>query len=223
MSMLHAQPYRICFSQGKRAKRLHPAPPSPSPGRLDSLYTPKGFCSLPFQHPLVQCVCWSVSPPPPSPFPLSFPPSEVSQHPCCCSEEASDPPPPPPSAPGWVQGLDFHFNSRLSAEASPPPRQANKEPTVRGRDVQPALTSPLSSMGLFSPPAEAQGAGLVGGRLPALGNMPLILSSPSLSPLKALWSIRGLFDSQLVFMWCRGNKKGRDKSNWSGSKGWGMR
>lgn len=129
-----------------------------------------------------------------------LPPSKVSQCPCCCLGGVSDPP--PPSPPGWVQGPDFHFNSRLSAEASPPPRPANKEPTVRGWDVQPALTSPPSSMGLFSPSAEARGAGLVGGRLLSLGNMPLILSSPSLSPLRALWSIRGLFDSQLVFVWC---------------------
>lgn len=139
----------------------------------------------------------------PLPPPLSFPPSKVSPWPPCLGRAGH----PPPFPPGWVQGPDFHFNSRLSAEASPPPRRANKEPTVRGRDVQPALTSPPSSMGLFSPSAEIPGAGLVGGRLLALGNMPLILSGPSLSPLRALWFIRGLFDSQLVFVWCRGNEK----------------
>jgi len=135
-----------------------------------------------FSHSSIRLcsACWSVSTPPPSPSPLSFPPSEVSQSPCC-SEGASVPPPP-----GWVQGPDFHFNSKLSAEASPPPRRVNKEPTVLGWDVQPALTSPPSSMGLFSPSTADRGAGLVGGRLPAPGSTPLILSSLSLSPLRAL-------------------------------------
>lgn len=61
--MLGAQPYRICFSRSKTAKQLHPAPPSPSPGRLDSLYSPKGvlFSPLPASTCAV-CVLEHVSP-----------------------------------------------------------------------------------------------------------------------------------------------------------------
>lgn len=55
-------------------------------------------------------------------------------------------------------------------------------------------------MRLFSPSTDARGAGLVGDRLPALGNMPLILSNPSLFLLLSLWSSRGLFELQLVFV-----------------------
>lgn len=167
-------------------------------------FTGKGFCSplsSPFQHPLVPCMPESVSPllrPLP---PRILSPSQASQRSSCCFRGASSPPPP-----GWVQGPDFHLNSRHSVEASPPPRRANKEPSVPGWDVQPALTSPLSSMRLFSPCAGARGAGLLGDRLPALGSMPLILSSPSLFPLLPLWSSRGLFGLQLVFVRHRGNK-----------------
>lgn len=167
-------------------------------------FTGKGFCSLlffPFQDPFVPRVCQRASPPSSIPVPRILSPSQASRR-SCCLRGASSPPPPP----GWVQGPDFHLNSRLSAEASPPSGPANKEPTVRRRDVQPALTAPLSSMRLFSPCAGARGAGLVGNRLPALGNMPLILSSPSLFPLLPLWSSRGLFELQLVFVRHRGDK-----------------
>lgn len=142
--------------------------------------------------------CFLLHPLPPYPLPHSKSPEPL------LFRRIRDPP--PPSPPGWVQGPDFHFNSRLSAEAFPPPRRANKEPTVHRRDVQPALTSLLSSMQLFSPFTEAWGARLVGDRLLALGNTPLILSSPSLFPRRTLWSITDLFDLQLVFMWCRCNK-----------------
>lgn len=68
--MLDAQPYQICFSWGKRARRLHPAPPSPLPGRLDSLHYPKGvlFSPLPASSSAA-CVLESVSPSS-IPFPL---------------------------------------------------------------------------------------------------------------------------------------------------------
>lgn len=175
--MLDAQPYQICFSWRKTAKRLYPM--LLFMGRLDFLHFPKQvlFSPLPASTCAV-CVLKRVSLSS-IPFSPSFPPSEVFQCPCC-SGGVDDPP--PLSPPGLVQGPDFHFNSRLSAsaEASPLLRLANKEPTVHGRDVQPALTSPPSSMGLFSP-----GTGLVGVRLPAPGNTPLVLGSPSLSPLRS--------------------------------------
>lgn len=217
--MLDAQPYSFCFSQGKTAKQLQAVPSSPLPVSLDSLSSPKGllFSFLPASACAVcalECVSPFSFPFPPCPFPHPKP----SQCPRC-SGGASDPSPPS----GWVQVPDFHFNSKFAAEASPPPRLVNKEPTVHGQDVQPALASLPSSMSLFSLPAEARGAGLLGDRLLAPGSMPLILSSSSLSPLRALWSIRGSFDSQLVFMRYWSNKKGRDKSNWSGGKGWRMR
>lgn len=53
-------------------------------------------------------------------------------------------------------------------------------------------------MRLFSPSTAARGAGLVGDRLPAPGNMPLILSSPSLFPLLPLY---GLAEACLSCSW----------------------
>lgn len=188
--IVDAQPYHICFSWGR-------LPGTPLPSQAKGFVLP---CPPPSSIHLCR-VCQRASPPSSIPFPRILSPSQASQRSSCCFRGASSPPPP-----GWVQGPDFHLNSRHSVEASPPPRRANKEPSVPGWDVQPALTSPLSSMRLFSPCAGARGAGLLGDRLPALGSMPLILSSPSLFPLLPLWSSRGLFGLQLVFVRHRGNK-----------------
>lgn len=113
----------------------------------------KGFvlpCSPPSSIHLCRAYAGERLPPPPS-----FSGSKVSQRSSSCLWGASNLPPPPP---GWEQGPDFHLNSSLSAEASPPPLRANKEPTVPGHGMFSQPWRPRCPQCGFSAPPLKPGA-----------------------------------------------------------------
>lgn len=142
----------------------------------------------------------SLPPPPLSPSSLSFSPSEVSHRPSCWGRACAPP--------RWVQGpisISIAFCGGFpTVPAGEQGAHCSQTGCSASPDVPAALNGTLSApLPKNGAPGGSRGAeaAFLAARLQALGSMPLILSSPSLSVPGALCCSSGSCSLQLVSVW----------------------